>query len=173
MKDHKLWSQWKNPQGVPFTNFEDYVENEQGLNLGLRKVQELIKCAKTLKSVGVPLERASNVGWSKVALISNSLTKDNAEELLQRAANTSTTNLRREFRPRRTNKKQANGSGDSASGKGQVLVLTPVIQEAMNQFAKISGKKTTAQESIEGLAQFYLDHCDFLKEATVFQGSRN
>lgn len=102
--------------------FAAYVDKELGVSY--RTAMYLINTYVTFRRLGIDENRLVKIGWSKAKELINYINEDNADELLERAANTTRDTLVEELRNERDAGKADMGDGTSTPGtQGEKLTL--------------------------------------------------
>lgn len=82
-------------QGWGFSSFKEYVETE--LSIGYRQSMHYIGIMDSIDRYGIPLQRAIDLGWTRMREIVPHITDGNVQDLLTRAEGMSASQIQQEF----------------------------------------------------------------------------
>ena len=139
LKDVGDWGEYK--------NFSDYVAANFGVDY--RKAQYQITIYTGLVGLGIPYEKVSKAGWTKLKELIKVLTPDNVDDWVAKAMAVNTDTLIKMIKAEESDgsSSETSGSGDTTSEiKSKAFKLHPDQLETINQ-ALAKCKETTGTES--------------------------
>ena len=139
-----------------YPSYTAFVEDAIGISK--RAAQEMIRVVKQCRNADVPLERVAELGWSKVALISKRLTKENAPELLAQVEQKTFGQLQEMLRQaKRKEKKPADQPAKGVvSGTLKPIVLSETVHQAIYMAQEHTGS-LSGEENLNFVAEKFME----------------
>ena len=128
--------------------FEAYVQETAGISL--RTAQELLRVIRACQTVNLSTTEITRLGWSKLAVVAQHLTPENATALLAQVEQTSYRQLKQSFSKSGSHRK------NPQSTRTPKIILSQVIQDAL-RLACTHTHDVDVQPNLEFMAQKFLE----------------